>query len=228
MNISVDDKINTTINTYDSIVEEYIDYYNSKGLNGKLQYQKEMDYLISQLNNYASILDIGTSIGNYPKYLTEKCEKSFNVIGIDSSENMLKKAIENAPKAKFEFMDIRNMKFNSQSFDAIICFGVLIHLDDDNCERVLNRFNELLKDRGLLLINAMELKNEEKEVFIPEPLNTKYKTYFNRYTKQFFLDFFEKNNYLIEKSFDNKLFNEEKAGEDFVGTNIFSIIARKK
>ena len=93
---------------------------------------------------------------------------------------------------------------------------------------MLYKFNDLLKDGGLLLINAMELNGEEKEIFIPEPLNTKYKTYFNRYMKKFFLDFFEKNNYLIEKSFDNKLFNEEKSGKDFVGTNKFSIIARKK
>ena len=33
--------------------------------------------------------------------------------------------------------------------------------------------------------------------------------------------------YIIEKKFDNRMFNESKAGEDFVGTNIFSIIARK-
>ena len=213
MNTSVDEKINTTINTYDSVVKEYIEYYNSKDLNGGVQHQKEIDYLVSQLSNNACILDVGTAIGNYPKYLTEKCDKNFKVIGIDSSKNMLKQAIKNAPKAKFELMDIREMNFHKKYFDAIICFGVLIHLDDVNCQIVLKKFQELLKNNGILLINAMELNSEEKESFIPEPLNTNYKTYFNKYTKKFFMDFFEKNNFLIEKSFDSKLFNEQNAGE---------------
>ena len=227
MDISINNKIDETINTYNSVVNEYIEYYNSKDLNGGVQHQKEIDYLISQLDNNAKILDVGTAIGIYAKFLTEKCDKNFDVLGIDSSKNMLKKAIQNAPKAKFELMDIREMNYQSKSFDAIICLGVLNHLNDDICKNVLYKFNDLLKDGGLLLINAMELNGEEKEIFIPEPLNTKYKTYFNRYMKNFFLDFFEKNNYLIEKSFDNKLFNEEKSGKDFVGTNKFSIIARK-
>lgn len=86
------DKIKVTIETYNNIVEEYVDCYKSKDLNGNVQFQKEIDYLISQLNDNATILDAGTAIGDYPKFLTEKCDKNFNVIGIDTSENMLRKA----------------------------------------------------------------------------------------------------------------------------------------
>ena len=65
------DKIKITIETYNNIVEEYVDYYKSKDLNGNVQFQKEIDYLISQLNDNATILDAGTAIGDYPKFLTE-------------------------------------------------------------------------------------------------------------------------------------------------------------
>ena len=222
-----EDKMKITIDTYNNIVEEYINYYKSKELNGNVQFQKEIDYLISQLNNNANILDVGTAIGDYPRFLTEKCNKNFNVIGIDSSENMLKKAIKNAPKAKFELMDIRDIKFNNQTFDAIICFATLIHVNDENCIKVLDKFSQLLKDEGIIAINVMECNSEEKEIFIQEPFNPKYKTYFNRYSKQFFIDYFNKNNYIVEKIFDNKMFDESAIGEDLMGTNEFSIIARK-
>lgn len=221
------DKTKVTIETYNNIVEEYIDYFKSKDLKGNVQFQKEIDYLISQLNENATILDAGTAIGDYPKFLTEKCNKNFNVIGIDSSENMLKKAIKNAPKAKFELMDIRDIKFRNQTFDAIICFATLIHVNDETCIKVLDKFSQLLKDKGIIAINVMECNNEEKEIFIPEPFNPKYKTYFNRYSKQFFIDHFTSNNYTIEKIYDNKMFDESAVGENLVGTNEFTIIARK-
>lgn len=221
------DKTKVTIETYNNIFEEYIDYFKSKDLKGNVQFQKEIDYLISQLNENATILDAGTAIGDYPKFLTEKCNKNFNVIGIDSSENMLKKAIKNAPKAKFELMDIRDIKFRNQTFDAIICFATLIHVNDETCIKVLDKFSQLLKDEGIIAINVMECNNEEKEIFIPEPFNPKYKTYFNRYSKQFFIDHFTSNNYTIEKIYDNKMFDESAVGENLVGTNEFTIIARK-
>lgn len=221
------DKIKVTIETYNNIVEEYVDYYKSKDLKGNVQFQKEIDYLISQLNKNAMILDAGTAIGDYPKFLTEKCDKNFNVIGIDTSENMLRKAIKNAPKAKFKLMDIRNITLDKDNFDAIICFATLIHVDDKTCLRVLDKFSELLKDKGIIAINVMECNNEEKEIFIPEPFNPKYKTYFNRYSKQFFIDYFTANNYTIEKIYDNKMFDESALGENLVGTNEFTIIARK-
>lgn len=221
------DKTEVTIETYNNIVKEYVEYYNSKDLKGNVQFQREIDYLTSQLHENAIILDAGTAIGDYPRYLTEKCDKNFNVIGIDTSENMLKQAIKNAPKAKFELMDIRNIKFNRNSFDAIICFATLIHVNDKTCLNVLDKFSELLKDNGIVAINVMECTNEEKEIFIKEPFNPKYNTYFNRYSKQFFIDYFTDNNYTIEKIYDNKMFDEEAVGEDLTGTNEFTIIAKK-
>lgn len=221
-------KTDITINTYNNIVQEYINYYNSKELNGSVQFQKEIDYLVSQLKENANILDVGTAIGDYPKFLTEKCNKNFNVIGIDSSENMLKAAAVNAPKATFKLMDIRQLKFAPKTFDAIICFATLIYVDDENCLKILDNFDYFLKDNGLIAINVMEQINTEKEIFINEPFNPIYKTYFNRYTKTFFTDYFKKKGYTILKIFDNPMFDVEAVGEDLTGTNEFSIIVRKE
>ena len=38
----MNDKIAETIDTYNNIVKDYIDYFNSKDLHGNVQFQKEI------------------------------------------------------------------------------------------------------------------------------------------------------------------------------------------
>lgn len=221
------DKTDITVETYDNIVKEYISYFNTKNLEGKVQFQKEIDFICSKLNNDAKILDVGCAIGDYPKYLTEKCNNNFDVIGIDSSKNMIEVARQNAPKAKFEVMDIRKLEFLKETFDAIICFATLIHVNDNECIKVLNKFDEILKKEGLIAINVMEWLKDEKEIFEDEPFNPKYKTYFNRYKKEFFIKYFKNKNYTLLGFFDNPLYNSSKVKGKVSSSNQFSIIVKK-
>lgn len=222
------DKIAETIDTYNNIVEEYIDYFNSKDLHGKVQFQKEIDVLVENLENRSKILDVGTAIGDYPKYLTERCNKNFDVIGVDSSENMINVAMKKAPKANFQVMDMRSLDFSDNSFNAIICLATLIHVDDDTAIKILEKFDSMLKDNGLIIINVMEHISGNKEIYEKEPFNPKYNTYFNRYTKTFFTAWFKEKDYEIIDIIDNPIFNSEKVKEPSVDTNQFSIIVKKK
>ncbi len=222
------DKIAETIDTYNNIVEEYIDYFNSKDLHGNVQFQKEIDVLVNNLENGSKILDVGTAIGDYPKYLTEKCNKDFEVIGVDSSKNMINVAMKNAPKANFQVMDMRSLNFPDNSFNAIICLATLIHVDDNTAIKVLEKFDSILKNNGVIIINVMEHINGNKEIYEKEPFNPKYNTYFNRYSKSFFIDWFKNRNYEILNVFDNPIFNSEKVKEPSADTNQFSIIVRRK
>lgn len=221
------DKTDITVETYDNIVEEYIEYFKTKKLNGKVQFQKEIDFICSKLDNCARILDVGCAIGDYPKYLTEKCNNQFDVIGIDSSKNMIEVAKKNAPKANFEVMDIRQLEFEEETFDAIICFATLIHVNDNDCIKILDRFDKILRKDGLIAINVMEWLKDEKEIFEDEPFNPKYKTYFNRYKKEFFIEYFKNKNYTILEFFDNPLFNSSKVKGTVADANQFSIIVKK-
>jgi len=221
------DKIQETIETYNNIVSEYIEYFNSKDLKGKVQFQREMDVLNENIKDHSRILDVGTAIGDYPKYLTEKCNKNYEVVGIDSSKNMIDVAIKNAPKAKFEVMDMRKIEFSKNYFDAIICLATLIHVDDLEALKILEKFDFLLKPNGIIIINVMEYIDGDKELYGEEPFNPKYNTYFNRYTKEFFINWFTKKEYKILNIFDNPLFNAENIKEPSIDTNQFSIIVRK-
>lgn len=221
-------KMDETIDTYNNVVKEYIEYFNSKDLNGNVQFQREIDILTDMLENGSKILDVGTATGDYPKYLTEKCDKNFEVIGIDSSKNMIDVARKKAPKAKFEVMDMRKLEFQPNQFDAIICLATLIHVDDFEAKKILDKFDLLLKPRGLIIINVMEHLNGEKELYGEEPFNPKYNTYFNRYSKEFFIDWFLSKEYEILNIFDNPLFNAEQVKEPSADTNQFSVIVKKK
>ena len=221
------DKIDETIDTYNHIVNEYIEYFNSKDMHGKVQFQKEIDILIDNLKDGSKILDVGTATGDYPKYLIEKCNKQFEVIGIDSSENMIKVAKQKAPKATFKVMDMRYLDFSNNTFDAIICLATLIHVDDNTALEIMQKFNSILKENGILIINVMEHITGDKEKYIKEPFNPKYNTYFNTYSKEFFINWFKQNNYKILDIIDNPVYNTEKIKEPDKDTNQFSIIGRK-
>ena len=225
------------IDTYNHIINEYIKYLKDVNLEGGVPFQRETDYLISILPSKSKILDVGTAIkltnNTWKKSnlkisdLTEKSNKDFKVTGIDASDKMIEQAKKTVLKAEFEVMDIRNIKYPNKSFDCIMCFGTLIHLNDDDCLKALKSFDRILNDNGILAINVMEHLSGSREIVVEEPFNSNYKMYYNRYSKNFFINFFKENNYTIIKTFDNPIYNEDSVGDDLTGTNEFSIIARK-
>lgn len=220
-------KITETINTYNNIVNEYTEFCNTKYQDGTIPFQKETDLLIDMLQPNSTILDVGTAIGLYPKYLTEKSDKSFKVIGIDAAENMIKVAIKNVPNAEFRVMDMRELDFEPNSFDAIICLATLIHVDDNEAYKILEKFDTILKKDGIIIINVQEYLNVEKEIYIKEPFNPKYYTYFNRYKKDFFLEWFSPKKYKLIDIMDNPVINANDIKAPSATTNRFSIIVKK-
>ncbi|MCL2439344.1 MAG: class I SAM-dependent methyltransferase [Alphaproteobacteria bacterium] len=220
-------KTDITIDTYNNVIDEYESYYKSKGDECKVHFRKEIDYVVSKLGRGARILDAGTAAGYYPQYLTNLADKEFDVIGIDASEKMLERAAKNAPKATFKLMDLRNIDFPEKSFDAILCMTTLHHLNDEDCKKVLDAFDRIIKPNGFIAITVMEHLAGDKEIFIDEPLNTKYKLYLNHYSKNFFGDYFVEKGYKNPVFFDNPIFNASKLGEEYKNSNQFSIIVQK-
>ena len=119
---------------------------------------------------------------------------------------MIEIAKKNAPKAQFEVMDVRNLKFNKDIFDAIICFATLIHVNDNECIKILNKFDEIIKEDELIAINVMEWLDDKKE---------------------FFIDYFTNKNYEILACYDNPIFNSSKVKGNVADANQFSIIVKK-
>ena len=77
------------------------------------------------------ILDIGTGPGFFPIILAEA---GYNVTAVDYTEEMLKKAKENAgalaERITFAKMDAQNLEFENQSFDVIVSRNVTWNLEE--------------------------------------------------------------------------------------------------
>jgi len=108
-----------------------------------------------------NILDVGTGTGVLIPYLIQAVGAAGSVTAIDYSENMIhicKTKYSHLKNVSIELKNIEEDAFPTESFDAVICFGLFPHLD--NKEKALQNINHILKPGGTLII-AHALSSEE-------------------------------------------------------------------
>jgi ubiquinone/menaquinone biosynthesis C-methylase UbiE len=108
-----------------------------------------------------NILDVGTGTGVLIPYLIREVGPAGSVTAIDYSENMIqicKTKHSHLKNVSVRLQDIEEDAFPTESFDAVICFGLFPHLK--NKEKALQNINHLLKASGTLII-AHALSSEE-------------------------------------------------------------------
>jgi ubiquinone/menaquinone biosynthesis C-methylase UbiE len=116
----------------------------------------EADFIEKEINHdkNCKILDIGCGTGRHAIELTRR---GYSVIGVDLSENMLKKASDKAGNAGFEIdfrqADARNLPFKEE-FDRVImlCEGSfpLMETDEMNFEILESAARSLTKNGKLI------------------------------------------------------------------------------
>ena len=67
---------------------------------------------------------------------------------------MLEIAKKYEPRGIYSLMDIRNLRFNDDFFDGIICVGVLVHLNKRDFMVSLKELYRVLKADGVLLLSV--------------------------------------------------------------------------
>ncbi|MCK5305574.1 MAG: class I SAM-dependent methyltransferase [Candidatus Omnitrophica bacterium] len=117
----------------------------------------EINSIVRQLKKTDEVLDVGCGNG----FTTAICaEKVKSIIGIDFSEEMinqsnqvmnsLKKKLKNI---KFRQMDILNLEFEKNSFDAAISERCLINVQSwQNQKKALLQLKKVIKPKGFLLM----------------------------------------------------------------------------
>jgi len=147
---------------YNRIAE---DYYTNRNLN---KFDNELDEFASLLPDDAHILDVGCGAGiPTAKFLTER---KFKVIGIDLSDTMLNLARENVPNAHFIKMDMNELQFDKNTFNGIVSVYALFHVPKDNHFNIFQKFFEILKPGGILMINTGVSESEGTNRFFGVPM----------------------------------------------------------
>jgi SAM-dependent methyltransferase len=77
----------------------------------------------------------------------------FNVTVVDVSPEMVSRARTAVPEANFLAADIRDVRFERGSFDAVIALYSLIHVPRGDHQELLSRVHAWLVDDGVLVAN---------------------------------------------------------------------------
>ena len=107
------------------------------------------------------VLDVGTGTGVLIPYLIRAVGPTGSVTAVDYSEKMAqvcKTKYSHFKNVNVKLGDIEEDALPTESFDAVICFGVFPHLD--NKENALRNISNILKAGGKLVI-AHALSSEE-------------------------------------------------------------------
>jgi ubiquinone/menaquinone biosynthesis C-methylase UbiE len=107
------------------------------------------------------ILDVGTGTGVLIPFLLEVVGSDGSVTAIDYAENMIEKCkskFSNTRNLKIKLQAVEELNHDSNSFDAVTCFGLFPHIEDR--EKALRNILEVLKPGGELII-AHALNREQ-------------------------------------------------------------------
>lgn len=108
----------------------------------------ELEILTRQLEDGASILDIGCGTGiPYTRALAQQ----FNVTGVDSSNEMIKQARANVPKESFIHGDVMSVEFPSLSFNGAVAFYSVFHIPREEHPELFRRVYDWPQAGGYLL-----------------------------------------------------------------------------
>lgn len=147
------EEIRTTKENYNQVAEFFSERTKDMQINDIERFVK----LLKKNQNNPKVLDIGCGPGRDAKTFVEE---DIEVIGIDISEEMLNIARKTVPDAEFKKIDMRNLPFDSNSFDGIWSAGSLQHIPKEEMDELLSDLYRVLKDGGILFSDLREGEGE--------------------------------------------------------------------
>ncbi len=125
------------------------------------------------LNENLLVLDVGCGEGYGASYISD----TLRVMAVDVNKEIIKRARIKYANRSVNFMvyDGINLPFANESFDAIISFQVIEHVEDD--KRFISEIYRILKNKGLFIITTPNKRN--RLGFRQKPWNIFHKREYN-------------------------------------------------
>lgn len=133
-------------------IEKFTKFYESKF--GKNILEKEAQYIYRELKDCQKVLDVGCGIGSFEQRLL-----SLNIIGLDSSKEMLDEARRQSSNV-FVLGDAESLCFKNSCFDAVFYVTTLEFVND--YKKAVKEAWRVTKQNGKFLIMML---NPESEYF---------------------------------------------------------------
>ncbi|EAK7319644.1 class I SAM-dependent methyltransferase [Campylobacter jejuni] len=135
-------------------------------------------FVLKNFKTNDQILDLGCGAGRHVKFLAENGFKAF---GVDYSENGIKAAQELLKtynlQADLKVSSVDDIPYEDESFDGLLCYGVLYYNSKEVIEKAAKEIYRVLKKDGVAYTVVRSIKdyrylNNEKiskyEVFVNE------------------------------------------------------------
>lgn len=151
------------------------------------RFLKEINHKLKKYK-YKSLIDIGCGEG----FVLQKFSPEGKVVGIDTSQEALKLAKKNFPRAIYKKANIYKIPFPKSSFDVALCLEVIEHLD--NPDRGLKEVSRVAKNAIISVpeslvfrtLNLARLKNISLLGEDPEHMQRFTKTTFRKLLERYF------------------------------------------
>jgi len=193
----------------DFIIQAFSKYAHQKQETDKMLEQLIAPYITGSL----SVLDAGCAFG---RDTAEFKASGLIPVGIDLSDELLRKAVTSHPDIRFQKMDVRKLSFDDHSFDGIWCHAVLLHLKDDGIITALREFHRVLKPGGILFIS---FKKGEGAREVVEDFSSNSARFFNYKTTEAVMEMLQRTGFTdIDAYYINErdLFGPDKRDLDWV------------
>ena len=148
------------------------EYWNSVAEEKKFTTILNVPMFSKYVSKNSKILDVGCGYG---RVLNELYENGFNdLTGVDTAENMIKRGKREYPYLNLIANPDGKIPFPDNSFDAVVLFGILTCIPDDELQQdFLKEVERVLKPQGIIYVNDfllnrgfknwLEYKKSEKE-----------------------------------------------------------------
>ena len=123
-----------------------------------------------EINEHKKVLDLGCATGTIAEFISDKTKAK--VTGVDFAETAIKWAQDRTKskqdRLKFITMDMDNLNFPKNSFDAIIAIDTLYFVE--NLNKTIQKMKVILKKKGKLgiFISQMVKPDGDKEILHPD------------------------------------------------------------